>query len=69
MNCPFCGRWHRDLFALSLHLDDDHPGREGELVLAIAEPVREEFGPRPHMPGVDIDAVHRTYGAAARQEG
>lgn len=54
--CPFCGRTLRDLFALALHLDDDHPGREGELVIAIAS--------QP-FPGVDIDAVHRAYGARA----
>jgi hypothetical protein len=52
--CPFCGRSTRDLFALALHLDDDHPGREGELVIAVA--------PQPDIfPCVDIDAVHRLY--------
>lgn len=56
--CPFCGRATRDLFALSLHLDDDHPGRAGELVVAIAAPV-------PALEPLqifecDIDAIHRS---------
>lgn len=55
MYCPFCGQTYRDLFALSLHLDDDHPGRERELVVAVAPELW-------HVPifECDIDAVHRT---------
>lgn len=58
--CPFCGQPTRDLFALSLHLDDDHPGREGELVVAVAPELRA-------IPifDCDIDAVHRSRAAPA----
>jgi hypothetical protein len=56
--CPFCGRSTRDLFALALHLDDDHPGREGELVVAVAPELR--FVP---IFECDIDAVHRSRAA------
>ncbi|QOR55258.1 MAG: hypothetical protein SHS37scaffold220_27 [Phage 67_12] len=58
--CPFCGQPQRDLFALSLHLDDDHPGREGELVVAIAPELRA-------VPifECDIDKVHRSRAAPA----
>lgn len=56
INCPFCGGAARDLFSLSLHIDDDHDdGRQ--LVVAIApDPSPGEL--RPTYAGVDIDAVH-----------
>jgi hypothetical protein len=71
MHCPFCGAWMRDLFGLSLHLEDDHPGRERELVVAIAEAPRaplDAVAPGARMPGVDIDRVHSVYGGITRRQ-
>jgi hypothetical protein len=57
MFCPFCSTQLRDLFALSPHLEDEHPGRECELVVGLwtSLPVIE----------IDIDAIHRTRPTAA----
>lgn len=58
LNCPFCAAVRADLFSLSLHLDDDHP-KDASLVVAVSSetlPVIE----------VDIDRVHRIYGAMAK---
>lgn len=56
IRCPFCGRHAGNLFALSSHIQDDHRGRE--LVSAISP-----CDAAPVFEGVDIDAVHRTFGA------
>jgi hypothetical protein len=56
--CPFCGIRALDLIALASHLQDDHPGREQELVVALAPELR--FVP---IFECDIDAVHRSRAA------
>lgn len=58
--CPFCGQLWRDLFGLSLHLEDEHPGRENELVVAIAPELRA-------VPifECNIDRAHHVLGAVS----
>ncbi len=58
--CPFCGLRTHGLVALAAHVDDEHPGRERELVVAIAPELRSV-----QIFECDIDAVHRTRAAPA----
>jgi hypothetical protein len=61
IKCPYCLRPSRDLFALSLRLEDDHPESASAefMVAVIVHPLATS------LPGIDIDAVHRKYGAVA----
>lgn len=51
MRCPFCTQTRRDLFGLSLHLEDDH----AELMPSVRVVV--EASPLPIVE-VDIDAIY-----------
>jgi hypothetical protein len=52
MDCPFCHRRMRDLFGLSLHLEDEHPKDQGRVGVVVLD--------RDVLPMVecDIDAIY-----------
>lgn len=64
MQCPFCPSKCRDLFGISLHIEDSHPDIQGDIddgkitiTTARRLPVVE----------VDIDAVHLKFGPKGRR--
>lgn len=58
MNCPFCAHVARDLFGMSLHLEDEHPAEAVVAVPARLE-IRMNALALPVAGTVDLDAIYR----------